>query len=383
MKKLFALLFVSLITFAFLSVSSVYAVENPLARPNNKIGIHILFDTELSEAAKLVNSNGGDWGYVTIPILIHDMNQTKWQRFMDSAKKHHVIPIIRLATNPHPDANKYWRKPTAYDIAAFANFLNQLQWPTKNRFVIIFNEVNRADEWGGEVNPAEYARILDTAVTTFKAKNPDFFIISAGLDNAAPNQQPKFMNQYDYMREMNTAVPGIFGRVDSLSSHSYPNPAFAQPPDSTNTMGAGSFLHERELAKQLSGGKSIPVIITETGWSTEVVAIETIMQYYQEAFATIWNDPNIIAITPFIMDARGGPFQKFSFLTETGGYTQQYTLLKELVKQRGEPAMPPTPIKVLAAETEKEPTEEPAPVPEKKQSLLKEIIESLFGWIKR
>src|SRR5258708_5905711 len=55
-KKLFLL-------FIFICVSqtkAAYAIENPLTTPNNKFGIHILFPNELSDAAQLVNSSGGD-----------------------------------------------------------------------------------------------------------------------------------------------------------------------------------------------------------------------------------------------------------------------------------------------------------------------------------
>src|SRR5437899_511269 len=67
----------------------VYASDDPLAVPNNKFGIHILFQHELTQAAKLVNTNGGDWGYVIIPIQAGDRDIVKWQSFMDEAKLLH------------------------------------------------------------------------------------------------------------------------------------------------------------------------------------------------------------------------------------------------------------------------------------------------------
>jgi hypothetical protein len=347
MKKYSFIFLLSFMLFAVPSAYPAFAIEDPLARPNNKIGIHILSESELPQAAKLVNSNGGDWGYVTIPLSIQDMNLVKWQKFMTTAKKQHVIPIVRLVTNPHPLNTRVWRKPTENDIKAFASFLSMLEWPTKNRYIIVFNEVNRGNEWGGAANPTEYAQLLSVAVTVFKAKSPDFFIISAGLDNAAPNKGVIYMNQYDYMTQMNSALPGIFNQIDGLSSHSYPNPAFAQPPDATSLMGIGSFQHERALTKSLSG-KELPMFITETGWSTDVVSDDKIVQYYQQTFDTIWNDPNIVAVTPFLLDARGGPFQKFSFLTATGEATKQYDLIKNLPKTAGDPELT---VKVLAAET--------------------------------
>ncbi|MFI5265547.1 MAG: hypothetical protein ACHQT7_02265, partial [Candidatus Levyibacteriota bacterium] len=38
-----------------------FAVSDPLSRPNNFVGIHILFPQELEQAKNLVNSSGGQW----------------------------------------------------------------------------------------------------------------------------------------------------------------------------------------------------------------------------------------------------------------------------------------------------------------------------------
>lgn len=370
---------VALLLFLFLLPQPAHAIEDPLIQPNNKIGIHILFGHELPDAAKLVNSNGGDWGYVTIPLSIQDMNYAKWQRFMSKAKELHLIPIVRLVTNPYPGNTKTWRKPTEKDIIAFSSFLNSLDWPTTNRYVVIFNEVNRGDEWAGAANPAEYARILSYSVNTFKNKNPDFFIISAGLDNAAPSRGATYMNEYDFFTQMHNAVPGIFNQIDGMSSHSYPNPGFAQPPDASSRMGIGSFVYERDLMKNLDG-KELPVFITETGWSADTVPAATIDQYYQQAFATIWADPNIVTVTPFLLDGRAGPFQKFSFLTATGGFTQQYEFIKNLPKVQGTPKVPEV---LAAADTKEIPTDVPTPTKTEKPSFpLISIIQSFWSWIK-
>jgi hypothetical protein len=345
MVKFFIVLL--LLASCFLLPTRTYAIEYPLNKPNNKVGIHILFDTELTQAAQLINTSGGDWGYVTIPIQVGDKDLVKWQKFMDTVKKYHIIPIIRLSTEGDPFNTQVWRKPTHTDIMDFANFLDSLDWPVKNRYVILFNEVNRGDEWGGSLNAAEYADLLSFGVTVFKSKTPDFFLISAGLDNAAPNRFPLYMNQYEYMRQMNDAVPGIFNQVDGLASHSYPNPAFAQPPNTTSTMGTGSFIYERKLAKTLSQ-KDLPVFITETGWSTAAVSQETQATYYQQAFTTIWNDPNVVAVAPFVLQGSGGPFEKFSLLDASAHPTKPYDAIKNLTKVKGAPTLTAT---VLAAET--------------------------------
>lgn len=346
-KRILALLCL-VVSFFFISPLPVSAAENPLAVANNKIGIHILDTTELQDAAKLVNNNGGDWGYILIPIQSGDRDMVKWQHFMDDCEKYHLIPLVRLATEGDYFNTQVWRKPNYNDVTDFANFLDSLDWPTKNRYVIIFNEVNRGDEWAGHANASEYAQLLTFAVSVFKAKSPDFFIISAGMDNAAPNKDDTYINEYDYFRQMNTAVPGIFNQIDGISSHSYPNPGFSQPPDFNSATGVRSFSQERSLLQSLANNKNFPVFITETGWSADAVPEDKRVQYYDQTFKTIWNDSSIVAVTPFILQASTGPFQKFTFVNQNGSHTKQYDFLHDLAKTKGVPSFP---TRVLGAST--------------------------------
>lgn len=329
-----------LIIIALLIPTQAYAVENPFKVPNNKIGIHILFDHELKEASSFVNSNGGDWGYVTIPIQNIERDLIKWQTFMDLCKKLHVIPIIRLASEGDYFNTQVWKKPTPSDIVDFANFLDSLSWPTKNRYVIVYNEVNRADEWGGAVDPKDYANILSFAVNVFKSKSDDFFIISAGLDNAAPDQYPNFMNQYAYYREMQMSVPGIFNQIDGFASHSYPNPGFSQSPKVLTNKSTISFKYEKDLIRKYRN-KDIPVFITETGWNHDSLSDETKALYYKEAFASTWADPGIVAITPFLLNAGDGPFKGFTFLNSDGKPTLQMESILKMPKVKGKPVIAP------------------------------------------
>lgn len=315
-----------------------YAIVSPLAAPNNKFGVHILFPSELGEAAKLVNSNGGDWGYVTIPIQVTDKNFEKWQKFMDDAKKYHLIPIIRLASENYFFDTEVWRKPEDFDVLDFANFLNSLSWPTKNRYIVVFNEVNRSDEWQGSTSPQEYAQVLNYAIEAFKSLDENFFIISAGLDNASANVFESSINQYDFMRKMDEEVAGIFGKIDGLGSHSYPNPAFSQPPWVNTKKSISSFKFERDLAEKL-GGKTLPVFITETGWSKEAVSESLTGTYIKEAFETVWSDDNIVAVTPFLLHAGAGPFAKFTLIDPNGDPNSSYLAIRNISKVKGIPLL--------------------------------------------
>lgn len=312
------------------------ASENPLSVPNNKFGVHILFTSELEEAGRLVNSNGGDWGYVTIPIQSKEKDMEKWQKFMDEARSLHLIPIIRLATEGDYFDTKVWKKPKEEDILDFVNFLNSLNWPTKNRYIVVFNEPNRADEWGGEVNPSEYAKLLNYAVSVFKSKSFDFFVISAGMDNAAANTSFS-MNEYEFLRQMNNSFPGIFSQIDGLGSHSYPNPAFSKPPQIQDNQSVGTFRFEKNLI-QLFSQKNLPVFITETGWSRDKVSDNTAASYFEEAFKTVWTDENIVAVTPFLLRADHGPFVQFSLILN-GERSETFKKIESLPKIKGTPLL--------------------------------------------
>jgi hypothetical protein len=337
MKKIIVILVFS---FLFvLSAKQTFAIYDPFSVPNNKFGIHILFPSELSKAKELVNSSGGDWGYVTIPIQAGDKDLIKWQSFFDECRKLHLIPVVRLATEGDYFDTATWRKGRDSDIVDFANFLNSLNWPVKNRYVIVFNEVNRADEWEGKANPAEYAQELSYAVTVFKSKSQDFFIISAGLDNAAQTDG-KTYNEYDYLYAMNQAKPGIFNQIDGFASHSYPNPAFSQPPTSRTSMSIYSFSFEKNTLSEMTN-KKLPIFITETGWDQTRISPSVVGQYYKTAFQDPWNDPQIVAVTPFLLTSGAGPFQKFSFLDAGNSGNEVFRTYQSIAKIPGRPRINP------------------------------------------
>ena len=331
-----------LVSFLFFLTGSatVFAIGNPLGVPNNKFGVHILFPEEIERASDMVNSNGGEWGYVTIPIQAGDRDLKKWQKFMDDCYKYKLIPIIRIATENYYFDSKVWRKPEKEDIIDFANFLDSLDWPIKNRYVVVFNEVNRADEWGGSFDASEYARLLKYAVETFKSRSDDFFIISAGLDNGAGNDSNNSIDQYSFMVRMNNEAPKIFNNVDGLASHSYPNPGFRQPPNVNTNKSIASFRYEWELTKQMSG-KDLPIFITETGWSLESTKEEKVASYFEEALNSVWKDKNIVAVTPFLLRAGVGPFAKFSLISNNGSPNLVYITIQNMPKTKGEPILLP------------------------------------------
>ncbi len=316
----------------------VNAIYDPLSTANNKIGVHILFPDEIKEAREMINSEDGDWGYVTIPIQSYDKDLEKWQFFMDECRSYHLIPIIRLATNGDYFNTKVWEKPKFTSILDFANFLNSLDWPTKNRYVVVFNEVNRGDEWGGSPEPSEYAELLSYAVTAFKSKSPDFFIISAGMDNASINNYPDAMDKFAYFWEMEKAVPGIFNQIDGLGSHSYPNPGFSTLPSVSTNKSVYSFWYEKNYIKNFTN-KDLPIFITETGWTLKRYTDSQIGKFYNEAFENAWGEKDVVAVTPFILKAMTEPFDQFSMFDKSGNGNEIFNSIKKIKKVKGSPQL--------------------------------------------
>lgn len=298
----------------FVFCGQAMAIVDPIATPNNKLGIHILFPDEVSKAANIVNdSQNGQWGYVVIPIQNIDRDRKKWQHFFDTCKDKKVIPIIRVATTAN---GPHWELPSQFDLIDFANFLNDLDWPTKNRYVIILNEVNRNDEFGGKANPEQYADFLNLAIDVFKGKSEDFFILPAGLDNAA-NDPKNSIKWTTFLDRMHSHRSDIFSRIDGWNSHAYPNPDFSARADLKGENKISSF--ETDLNRlQKYTAKNLPVFITETGWSAKYLSEKQIGLYYQYALEKVWNHPQIVTVAPFLLDAKDGPFVPFSFLDKEG-----------------------------------------------------------------
>ncbi len=349
MKKGYKLILIFITFFLLLfpvtcTLSTVYAIVDPLSVPNNKFGIHIISASpdESSPAAELVNTNG-DWGYITFLIESKDRNEGKWQEFFNDLRRRHLIPIVRLATKP---VNSHWERPYEKEYEAWADFLDSLNWPTKNRYVIVYNEPNHGAEWGGVVNPKMYAKVLDQTITALKSKNRDFFVLNAGFDASAPHQPPKYFDELTFLKEMEKEVPGIFNKLDGWVSHSYPNPAFVGSPNAQGRGTVRGWYWELQQLRSLGVSKDLPIFITETGWqhaeglnyNPSLPTADVIAGYYKNAFENAWNSDRIVAVTPFLLSYQELPFDHFSFKKiDSPEYYPQFQAIADLPKTSGKP----------------------------------------------
>lgn len=334
------LLFVIMLFFAF--PLNVHAISNPTAVPNNRYGIHITDLNDISEAAKLVNTSRGDWGYVTVVIQDNDMNRGKWQEVFNALRRNHLIPLVRIATHAEGDA---WKIPEELNIAKWTDFLNALNWPVANRYVILFNEPNHANEWGNTIDPAGYGDMLIKFSKALKAKSDDFFILPAGLDASAANTAST-MDEQTYLTTLFATHPDVASYIDGWTSHAYPNPAFSGSPTDVGKGTLATFRWEKTLLGSFGVTKNLPVFITETGWEhsegkyvdNRMLSADAISEYIKIASLGVWSDPSIVAITPFIINYQDNPFDHFSWKKlHSSDYYPFYETYKNIEKTAGAP----------------------------------------------
>lgn len=339
--------FLTLLFFLFILpfLNPSFAIVDPLSAPNNKFGIHIIQATpdESSPAASLVNSSGGDWGYITVLIEGKDKNKDKWQEFFNDLRRRHLIPLVRLATAPE---GAYWKRPDIGEASVWADFLDSLNWPTKNRYVIAYNEPNHGQEWGKAVDAKNYARVLDQTITALKKKSEDFFVLNAGLDASTPNQPPNYLDELSFLQQMNEEVPGIFNKLDGWVSHSYPNPGFVGSPNAAGKGTVRTYIWEIQQLRSLGLTKDLPIFIAETGWKhaegvnydPSLPSAEALSEYYQNAFENAWSFSKIVTITPFLLSYQDTPFDHFSFKKiKSNEYYEFFETIKNMGKITGKP----------------------------------------------
>ncbi len=334
------------------------AIYNPLEVPNNRIGIHIFDPSEILQSAQLVNSSGGDWGYVTVPIRSDDRDYLKWEAFFRACSQYHLIPLVRLATYP---INSHWAEPSNLDILDFANFLNLLPWPTQNRYIILFNEPNHSKEWGGKIDPENYVDLAQYSRDLFKSLSPDYFLLTAGLDMSAPNGK-ETIDALTYYRRMFAKDPNWLDYFDGFSFHPYPNPAFSASAFTSNRYGIRSYEFELKYLARF-GARPKYLFFTETGTVRN-------SYFYTPAFTTVWKDTRIVAITPFVLFAGSGDFARFSLLDRDHKPTANYREILNLPKTAGKPLLAPLPSLSPSINQNTNPNPDQAPV----KSFLKNLL---------
>ncbi|NCN06292.1 MAG: hypothetical protein GW946_00425 [Candidatus Pacebacteria bacterium] len=321
MKHFFALYIAFLLTFFVPNIAHADEVA--------KLGMHVLQPDEFAVAKQALLSPDttaaeSAWNFMTVPITLVDIEDPiRWQKQFDQAKIDRVIPIVRLTTRFE---NNAWQRPNRKEIVALINFLSDLEWPTADKRIIVFNEVNHAKEWGGSIDPASYAQDFIFASNWAHAVDPAFIVLPAAMDLAAGNTKDT-SEAFWYLSQLYEYDPEVFSYADAWNSHSYPNPGFVSSPVRTDKNSLRGFEHELAFLENKID-KSLPVYITETGWRGTRATDRWLASYYEYALRHIWSKPEVVAVTPFLYKGAPGPFAEFSFVTADDQPTNQLLSLQ-------------------------------------------------------
>lgn len=313
-------------------------IQENIGYQNNKLGLYVyaeVLDFSI-KAAEIVNSNGGDWGYVLIPFSIHDRNEGRWGRLFGLLENKHLIPIVQLWDLQEGDGE---------DITtSAARFLDSFIWPIRPRYISVYNEPNDDRFWREELDPKDYARILDSTIDIFKERNQNFFMLN-GAFNASALTGYGYMDEEEFMQKMDKEVSGIFEKLDGWASHSYPQPNFSGGVGDSGRNSIRAYEWELELLEKHFGVKNLPVFITETGWAH--AEGETFNKWYKEAeeaaellveaFDKVWlPDDRVVAVTPFTI-RYNPPHDHFSWITADNKDYPQVEKIQKINKVEGKP----------------------------------------------
>lgn len=316
-----------------------YEVKDPLWEPNNKFGLYIYAEnrTYFDKAKELVNSKGGDWGYVLIPYNVSDYDNEKWERVFEQLRSRHLIPVIQLWGIKIDDYKEQTEKAAA--------FLNRFPWPIRYRYISVYNEPNDSKFWQGRANPEEYAQVLEFTIRKFKEENVEFFVMNGALNVSAPSDG-QHIDAFDFLQRMNNEKPGIFERLDGWASHAYPQPNFSGSPKDSGRWSIKAYDAELNfLKKNLGVSKDLPVFITETGWAhaegsnynSSFLSVSQVAENMKSAYEDVWlKDDRVRAVMPFTVEY-DPPFDHFSWVNDDYVPYEHFDAVKKIQKVAGNP----------------------------------------------
>ncbi|MDZ7587585.1 MAG: hypothetical protein U0946_07575, partial [Patescibacteria group bacterium] len=107
-----------------------------------------------------------------------------------------------------------------------------------------------------------------------------------------------------------------------------------------------SYLAEFNYLKSFGLQPNLPIIISETGWvhkdghilGTSDPDSGVLSDFYSQAFTKIWTQPNLLAVTPFILNYPDNPFSQFSWqIPHSQEFYPHYHRVASLAKISGRP----------------------------------------------
>jgi hypothetical protein len=196
-------------------------------------------------------------------------NQNSWDKYdriVDLAEKNGIRVIARLDNTPDwaRGPNTTPQTPPG-DPDRFADFVVAFINHYKGRvqYLQIWNEPNLKAEWGGSLDAAAYATMLQKVYTKAKAADPTVVILSAPLAQTL-EQGDRGLNDLVFLQQLYDA--GFGKSFDILMANGY---GFDQPPDAAPDPQVLN-LRRVELLRAImerNGDADKPVWLNEYAWN--------------------------------------------------------------------------------------------------------------------
>lgn len=283
----FGLLLVTLITAQFLALRVPQRLHLPAQQQvhttNPKIGVHTRLagfgDEALTQRTyQQVREMGATWAVELFPwayVQPRSRYGYDWagaDLIINHARRQGITIVARLDVvpqwaRPANTSDRYLAPERFDDYAAYVEAFLERYRPLGVRHLIIWNEPNLAQEWGGrQPDPAAYAALLKVVYPRAKAAVPDVVVIAGALSpgqNLGDNAEVR-LNDLDYTERLYQAGGGPY--FDMWAVHSYGSKSSPdEPPDPAKVNFRRTELARALLVKHGDGAKKL--IITEGGWN--------------------------------------------------------------------------------------------------------------------
>ncbi len=228
---------------------NTHAIDYPGAQPlmldlARKLGV----DSVRADAQwKLVETRKGQY---QIPPA--------WDQFVDRARRRGIAPLLILDYgNPFYDGGHLPRSPAA--IAGFARYAAFVvrHFAGRVRYYEVWNEWNTGT--GGYYpggSAADYARLFDATDAAIKRVDPNAVVLAAA----------GYQDWYAQIGRL-----GVAARADGVAMHPYvpKEPGYRESVGSNGPERSAQYLIDTEATlRRFSGGREIPLYVTEIGWPT-------------------------------------------------------------------------------------------------------------------
>jgi len=323
--------------------------------PDNPFGIGLVGagnTTQWDRAAELA----GRGGHIKLIFAGVELGMggppQEWIDACNEVYARDLIPVIRMQTG--------WGQTNVRDLSddgnhldytslanAFANVVAGLPkrdgWPM---VIEVFNEPNLCYEWecnAGEgwldytTTAAEYASLLRDVTDALHALgDPRVHVINAGL---APGGTVDCecggegwtggITSREFLAAMEAAVPGVHAALDGFATHAYPSEGEGWGFfEEYAVCSPGIYYFETELATL---GLSLPVYITETGWSVDYAAAgdrNLVADWTLQTWQNDWfSHTQIEAVMPFML--QDGQWEAFAWIDGSNNEYAVFTTVRD------------------------------------------------------